>query len=201
MNLPADFKRETDHGVMHTVRRGGITKGATLSPDGKHRYYLFRDTHQNSNVATFVMLNPSTADHEKDDPTIRRCMDYALRWNCGVLQVINLFSVRSPEPSSVTSGRLGNPVGPSTAWWWHHAFARAWGGGEEVQAEERIIVCAWGTNGSYQDQDLLFGKEMAAIDIQPRALKLTKDGHPSHPLYLSRSLQPQPFTLRKPTNE
>jgi len=53
---------------------------ATISPCGKYRYFLSREIGQELGVATFIMLNPSTADATKNDPTIRKCMGFARKW-------------------------------------------------------------------------------------------------------------------------
>ena len=51
--------------------------------------------------ALFIMLNPSTADETYDDPTIRRCKDFALRAGCGVLSVVNLSPRRATDPDDL----------------------------------------------------------------------------------------------------
>ena len=38
-------------------------------------------------LASFVGLNPSTADEWQDDPTVRRCRTFAESWNCGGLLI------------------------------------------------------------------------------------------------------------------
>ena len=45
------------------------------------------------------MLNPSRADAEVNDPTITRCINFALSWNYGRLEVVNLFAYRTSKPS------------------------------------------------------------------------------------------------------
>lgn len=55
------------------------------------------------------------------------------------------------------------------------------------------VVCAWGTGGALLQQDETVLGWIEAKGTKPEALKLTKDGHPSHPLYLSKSLTPIPF--------
>ena len=74
-----------------TAHLGMADTGATLSPCGRYRYRLTRRWGDGGAVA-FVMLNPSTADAEKDDPTIRRCIGFAREWRFGRLIVVNLFA-------------------------------------------------------------------------------------------------------------
>lgn len=72
-----------------------IKKDATISDCGKYRYRLSRIWEPGRPVATFVMLNPSTADATNDDATIRKCMGFARRWNLGGIHVGNLFAYRA----------------------------------------------------------------------------------------------------------
>ena len=58
----------------------------------------------------FALLNPSTADALRDDPTIRRCMAFARRWRFGALEVVNLFAFRSTDPLGLR--KVQDPVGP-----------------------------------------------------------------------------------------
>src|ERR1700733_11688299 len=90
-----------------------IRSYADISSCGKYRYLLereWRGTHNPKNwewmgfkdgvgeevgqpkSALFVMLNPSTADAEKDDATIRRCVGFAKSWNYERLAVVNLYA-------------------------------------------------------------------------------------------------------------
>lgn len=81
---------------------------AVLSPCGRHRYTLTRDVSSHAadvvpprGRVLFVMLNPSTADAEKDDPTIRKCRGFAERWGFASLEVVNLFSFRATDPDDL----------------------------------------------------------------------------------------------------
>src|SRR5690606_8982503 len=67
---------------------------AMLSSCDRYRYFLARPRESmfgSANPAVFVMLNPSTADANADDPTIRRCRGFAKAWECAGLLVINLY--------------------------------------------------------------------------------------------------------------
>ncbi|WP_131822315.1 DUF1643 domain-containing protein, partial [Mycobacteroides chelonae] len=61
---------------------------AVISADGLYRYELHRSWRAGP-VVEFIMLNPSTADAEVDDATIRRCIGFAKQWGYGALVVRN----------------------------------------------------------------------------------------------------------------
>ena len=82
-----------------------IFKRATLSPEGLYRYSLERTWDMDRVQVNFIMLNPSTADAENDDPTIRKIMRFAESWGHGGIVVTNLFAWRSSSPNEL--GRLG----------------------------------------------------------------------------------------------
>ena len=54
--------------------------------------------------------NPSTADHNDDDPTIIKCIKYAQNWGYGGLLIGNLFAYRATNPSEMK--KVDDPVGP-----------------------------------------------------------------------------------------
>ena len=62
-------------------------------------------------VANFLMLNPSTADEVKLDPTCSRARGYAERWGYGALVVTNVFAWRATDPAQLKAAR--DPVGPA----------------------------------------------------------------------------------------
>ncbi len=89
-----------------------MIRSAVISEDGKYRYHLRRQLpNLGSRVATFIMLNPSVADHLVDDPTIRKCLGFCRRWGCGELQVVNLFGVRATDPADMRRGRRPGRAG------------------------------------------------------------------------------------------
>jgi hypothetical protein len=162
---------------------------AVFSPDGRYRYLLTRQVGSGPGVATFIMLNPSTADGENDDPTIRKCVGFARQWGCGRLQVVNLFALRATDPSEIA--KADDPVGPENADHLQRAI--------EVSSHPREpacpgpLVCAWGVRGAYRGQDLRLLGWLERFSVRPYALSITKDGHPRHPLYVSYSTRLLPF--------
>ena len=85
---------------------------AVVSQCGAYRWHLTRLVDNNifqGGRLLFVMLNPSTADAETDDPTLRRCIGYSRAWGYGGLAVVNLFGLRTTDPRELR--RHADPVG------------------------------------------------------------------------------------------
>ena len=86
-----------------------IKSEAMLSVDRKYRYVLTRTWDETLSNIMFVGLNPSTADETTDDPTIRRCINFAKSWGYGGLYMVNLFAYRSTNPNNIRI--VDNPIG------------------------------------------------------------------------------------------
>lgn len=173
---------------------------AVISECGKYRYQLTRRISAKPKICLFIMLNPSTADASEDDPTIRRCMNFARDWDCGELIVVNLFAYRATDPKELRAPDTVDPVGPENLDWVTRAINRVT---ELYQGEPAgPVVCAWGANGTYMDQDQTMLGWIEGLDsdfrpVIPMCLKLTKAGHPGHPLYLKKDLKPIPLEARQ----
>lgn len=145
---------------------------ATFSPDGRYRYQLLRRWAPGPRVC-FVMLNPSTADAESDDPTIRRCMGFARAWGYGGVVVVNLFALRATHPSDLLKVSLAERIGPGNDKWILRAHATS----------DRTVA-AWGDHRAIGERDRdvirLLGAELNYIAMSNR-------GRPRHPLYLKGS--------------
>ncbi|NBY00424.1 MAG: DUF1643 domain-containing protein [Planctomycetes bacterium] len=60
----------------------------------------------------------------------------------------------------------------------------------EIARDASVIVAAWGTHGSHLDRHQ---EVLALLGGKLHCLKETKEGFPSHPLYLKKSLTPVPY--------
>lgn len=143
---------------------------AMVSPCGRYRYALNRvwdDAFTRKTPFVVIGLNPSTADATTDDPTIRRCVSFAKREDCGRLVMLNLFAWRATNPAELA--RAEDPVGPE-----NDSFLDA------ELLDKAVVVAAWGAHP--------FAVKRAAevADRFPDLLCFgtTKAGHPKHPLYL-----------------
>jgi hypothetical protein len=165
-----------------------MTRGARFSRCRNYRYHLWREWDPAARRMLLIMLNPSLADHLRDDHTITKSIAIARHLGCGRLDVGNLAGFRSPHPAALRAAL--DPVGPSN----DRHLARMLG-----QAD--LVVCAWGANAS-----LLPGRVQAVArmvrraGVQTFALKLTNDGFPSHPLargkgFIPTTVLPIPFVL------
>lgn len=155
-----------------------MTGTATISSDGRYRYELTRYWEPGPD-ACFIMLNPSTADADQDDPTIRRCVSFARREGCGSLTVVNLFAFRATDPRALKSQSI-NPVGPNNDRHIVEAAHRATG----------PIICAWGASSPY---DWRAPDVLRLIRRPTYCLGITKDGSPRHPLYLPSAAPLLPY--------
>jgi hypothetical protein len=152
-------------------------RGATLDPTGRYRYHLWRSWDTDLPRAVFVGLNPSTADAERDDPTLRRCVAFARSWGCGGLDVVNLFAWRATKPADLK--RAAEPIGAD-----NDRILR------ELAAQAEHRIACWGVHGAWQDRG---ARVRAAMGPGWQCLGVTRDGHPRHPLYLRRDTPRQPY--------
>lgn len=167
----------------------GITRSALI--EGNYRYVLMRQWRPKLRGVTFVMLNPSTADHENDDPTIRRCINFAEAWGYGQLAVVNLYAWRATKPADLCLA--SDLFGKNRLW-------------VEESVRDADVLCAWGAMGGVipcnhsvdsgdarrhvlattsallQTAELIVG---LAKNVQ--CLGFTTNGHPRHPLYVRKT--------------
>lgn len=150
-----------------------MRKTAFISSDGAYRYRLTRYWGPGP-MLPFVMLNPSTADADIDDPTIRRCMAFARRENMGGIVVVNLYAFRATDPQRLKE--VNDPRGIGN----YDALGNV---AIEAPANKVPIVCAWGAHGT------MLGSLQACDELRRHGADLvclgkTKEGFPRHPLYV-----------------
>lgn len=154
--------------------------GAAISECGRYRYSLTREW-SDGNLLTWCMLNPSTADADIDDPTIRKCIGFSQRWGYSGIYIVNLFALRATDPRELK--KADDPVGPKNIGRLRAIISPvvvAWGGSipKTQQADNLARILrnrAWG-NREFEEWWCL-GK--------------TKWGEPRHPLMLPYSTKRQ----------
>lgn len=161
-----------------------LEKGATLSPCGLYRYQLWRVWDESLPRLLFVMLNPSTADAEVDDPTIKKCVKYARAWGYGGLEVVNLFALRSTDPNALLDV-YRDPV----PWPQNNQYIL-----ESAYRAGRIVV-AWGAHKAIRARDKQVTALLSIHGFDLYCLRLTKSGQPWHPLYVPDAQTPVEFKM------
>lgn len=150
-----------------------MQRSALLSECGQYRYELRRTWDTAKTTVLFIGLNPSVADAEIDDNTIRVLCGYAERWGYGGLVVANLFAYRSTDRGALV--KVSDPIGPENN---QHL--------QRLVSEVETVVCVWGGDGR------LFGRSSEVLTMvpKPKCLTVLKSGQPGHPLYKDGKLVP-----------
>ena len=151
-----------------------MEKDAVLSEDRKYRYVLSRIWDKSKPMVMIIGLNPSTADEIEDDPTIRRCINFANSWGYGGVYMLNLFAFRATQPTDMFEAV--NPIGSQNDKYINDYAKRV-----------DKVICAWGNDGNYKNRSSDIKKQLDNLFY----LKMNKTGEPAHPLYLKSDLIPQ----------
>ncbi len=154
--------------------------GAMFSPCKRYRYDLIRDLGRQGPTLTVVMLNPSTADATKDDPTIRRVIGFAKAWRYGAVHVFNLFALRATDPHEMLAA--DDPIGPENDAHLERALTAA-------KADGRFVLAAWGVHGGHRSRDF-YVRHKLVDGVAWKCLGQTQAGHPKHPLYVRKNVLP-----------
>ena len=151
--------------------------GAEFSADKKYRYALWRIWDTSKPMLMFIGLNPSTANSQYEDPTIRRVKRFAHDWNYGGVYMMNLFSQVTSNPKELVYGN--DDIIANNMWLDFHSrycekIIFAWGNFPQAQERGKIISNVFPKNKCY-------------------VLGLNKNGSPKHPLYIKASTVPVLF--------
>jgi len=152
-----------------------------FSDDRRYRYLLKVIWDDSLPFQVFICLNPSTADEERNDPTVAKCIKYSRAWGRGGFCMLNIFAWRDTDPLKMK--KVADPVGPlNTA-----AFLEA----VAIESGCRPIA-AWGNHGSHLGRGEKVRRSMGELDC----LGMNIDGSPVHPLYQRDEARPVPYNYR-----
>lgn len=147
--------------------------GALFSDCGKYRFVLWRTWDDNKPKIMFIGLNPSTANEETDDPTIRRVKNFSHSWGFGGLYMLNLFTFVSSNPEDLKICSKPDFL----ADWYLKVY----------QDQVEKIIFAWGSFPEASQR----AERVIQMFPQGYALVINKDGSPRHPLYVKGDVKPQ----------
>jgi hypothetical protein len=147
-------------------------KLAFLDEEKIYRFSLSRIWDRSAPPMILFGLNPSTADEEKDDQTIRRGRTLAKREGKGSLVMLNLFAFRSTDPKGLETVQdpVGEPINDETIL-------------EYLGPGPKLVVCAWGAlaNEKHRARAVEVVELIRDSGIEPMCFGRTKDGAPRHP--------------------
>lgn len=166
--------------TTRTHEDGRARSAAVFSSCGAYRYALRRDWAAGEGGAgrlVFVMLNPSTADERRNDPTVSRCEGRARAMGFGGLEVVNLFAFRATDPRALKAA----PAPEGTL---NDVFLRA------AARSAGMVICAWGAHGGHRGRASEVECLLRRCNLKLWHLGLTAGGFPRHPLYTRRAIRP-----------
>lgn len=117
----------------------------------------------------WIGLNPSTADEQQLDPTLRRIRGFSAAWGYTSFVMTNLFAFRATRPDDMKATK--DAIGPE-----NDAALLSWA--------ERcdLVIAAWGVHGSHLGREATVRGLLSKNRV--RCLGLTKSKAPRHPLYV-----------------
>ncbi len=149
-----------------------ISRSADISNDKKDRFSLSRIWDSKKPKALYIMLNPSYADDESDDPTIRRLIFFSKKFKLGGFYVTNLFTQITPYPKELNMDNNSKKKNLKII--------------SELIKKSDLIVYAWGNLVSEPMQ-------LRKLIESPLCFGINKNGTPKHPLYLRSDTKLQDF--------
>ena len=162
--------------ITRSCRDDRADSAAVYSDCETYRYALTREWGGGGRLL-FVMLNPSTADERRNDPTVERCERRARALGFGAMRVANIFAFRATDPRVLR--RADDPVGPEN---------------DRVLAQSAdwadMVLCAWGVHGAHLGRSARVEADLRSRAARLWCLGLTRAGVPRHPLYVGYAIRP-----------
>lgn len=173
-----------------------MIRSAILSLCGLYRLELRRVWDVKLPLLVVVMLNPSTADAEKDDPTLLALIHFAKLWGYGGLLIVNLRAYRTSKPRELFAA---HDAGVNTIGADNHRYGGA--ALDYAAATSGRVLVAWGTGGSDLGLDAHVASRCRARQLEMICLGRNADTSPKHPMARGKHRIPrdqQPIIWREP---
>ena len=169
------MSNEHDPGGKRLLALPEGTEGVAIfgGDRNEYRYVLARVWDKTLPAVLFVMMNPSTADPNYDDPTVAKCGRFARKWGYGRLFVGNTFAYRCTDQSRLVE--TFDPVGPR-----NDLFLASMA----KKADKVIFAFGKPKHKQLRGRGFSVARQIAALGKHPHALRLSTDNTPWHPLYL-----------------
>ncbi len=167
MNNLCEFSE--DRAYRYTLRHSWVKQ------DDGHFAPVQLET-KNLLAVMWIGLNPSTADEQELDNTLRRVRSFSHDWGFNTFIMTNAFAFRATKPKDMH--KAVDPIGPDN---------------DRVLIETarrcEFAVCCWGAKGNFPR---MLRHRAATVRMLVRSntnrplycLGLNDDGSPKHPLYV-----------------
>lgn len=174
-----------DHEDVITEEGGDLTERrvAAFSRDRLYRYALSICWAIGLPVLVVVLLNPSTADHMQNDPTVKRICERARRMGFGGVMILNAFAWR--ETDRLKMLQVSDPIGQL-----NDLFIIA---GLELAKVAGKVLVGWGNEGGHRGRSGEIVALMKHAGVQAHCLRLCANGQPGHPLYIGYDVPMVPW--------
>lgn len=164
-------------------------RAAVWSPEtpALYRYRLDIIWDPSRPMLVALMLNPSTADEFKNDPTVGRVEKRARSLQLGGAIILNAFAWRDTKPAKMKAAV--DPIGPEND---RHIRAVL----RQGASEGWTFMVGWGNHGSHLGRDAEIRRMFEEVQIQPMCLSINNSGQPQHPLYCADNAPLIPWRIR-----
>lgn len=152
---------------------------AAISPCKKYRWWLWRRW-SDMPLVVWIMMNPSTADHTKNDPTIFKIIRYSTKWGYGAALILNVYAYRTSRQENLPQDAAAR-LGYANRRWLSTIMRYA-------KRKNLKVVCAWGAK--HAEAGSFIRGLSKDLGVKLYCLRISKTGEPAHPLYLEEHLTP-----------
>ncbi|MEO6541675.1 MAG: DUF1643 domain-containing protein [Ferruginibacter sp.] len=147
-----------------------LNEGANFSECGLYRYKLWRIWDENLPMAMCTGLNPSTANSEKNDATIRILIRMIEKLNYGGFYMMNCFPFITSSPELLLRDEISDG--------WNFVVI------QNTAAKCKDIIFSWGDFKIIKDAGM--DKVFESIFPDAKCFGKSKSGSPLHPLAMSQ---------------
>ncbi len=156
--------------------------GAVMDHTRQYRFLLWRFWDERPRIH-FNGLNPSTANENENDPTVKRWIQFAQAWGYGGFYATNIYPFITPHPEELVTPDCFHKANYPAIWM--------------AAGLSAISVPCWGDGIKRVDGGLKVANHVLETYLtDPMCFGLTQSGNPKHPLYLNGNTKLVEYQIR-----
>ena len=136
-------------------------------------------------ILPWVLLNGSSADANRNDPTVTRLIGFSRRWGFGGLWLVNAYAAVATRPEQLFA--IQDNVGDRNRYFVQKTIRVALAqSSTNARGSGLTVIVGWGNHGAKNGQDhvVMGWIQQAGPSVRIQCLGVTRLGCPRHPLYL-----------------